>query len=80
MFENKNKVANTIEIVKKLRISNARKKRAKKYIEQKSKEFASKFYQALKQKGIHHALPDSFAVNSIDNTSYNNAQGAKSQG
>ena len=49
-------------------------------IAQKSKEFASKFYQALKQKGIHHALPDSFAVNSIDNTSYNNAQGAKSQG
>ena len=49
-------------------------------IEQKSKEFASKFYQALKQNGIDHALPDSFAVNSIDNTSYNTAQGAKSQG
>lgn len=49
-------------------------------IEQKSKEFASKFYQALKEKGIDHALPDSFAVNSIDNTSYNNSQGAKSQG
>ena len=67
-------------IVAKLMFIKLRKSGKAEDVEEKSKEFASKFYKALKQKGIKHALPDSFAVNSIDNTSYNNSQGAKSQG
>ena len=66
-------------IVAKLKFMKLRSSGKVEHIEEKSKEFAEKFYQALKQKGIKHALPDSFAVNSIDNTSYNIGQGAKSQ-
>lgn len=48
-------------------------------IDDDQEAFLSKLQKELDKDNIDNALPDKYNVNSVKNTSYNNAQGAKSQ-
>ena len=48
-------------------------------IDKDQEEFLSKLQSDLDKDNIDNALPDKYNVNSVKSTSYNNAQGAKSQ-
>ena len=48
-------------------------------IDNDQEAFLSKLQKELDKDNIDNALPDKYNVNSVKNTSYNNAQGAKSQ-